>query len=766
MSYSSGLIRLAGFRALTRPRIHNNALRARPLPKTTVRANTVAARDTHSLKKIETLAERLKATEHPPTIHTYYPALIAELKEATKGTPAELVPPPLDEQQLLDILVALGKSAKPADLQRIEEILSDLSGVFNVEPTIEIHTAILRVLIDHANLRTVHRWLLNMPLRPGHFTPTLEQFHMFLESCLELASFKFMRNLVRSMRQAGCKPTNETFSILLRARWELAAQEDKVPHIIVFTTLLDDMKREGLRYDPVIATLLYDGYVERGLPGYAEELRTLYQSQFPDVETSEQQAQAAWHLKLSQTSQRRGAKAAISLFKSFERDGCTASPAALRAILRHSRNLADLRLLESEFGIPATTAHWSILISNNVRTGYMADALAIYEESKKANIPPDAALIAPLVRGLCRTTLKPPTDASIDQALTIYGELANVTPPSVSERDPNKTYDTHSSGPDIDIYQTLLRGLASSANLEKYFPIAKSLMDDMEIRGISTQDSLIASSIIVLLMRHSPDSAEALDVYKRLNSSLDEKGYAIVLNAFCKLSFGDGLQVPSLTSYFGIVRDMRRAGLSITVEVYTIILHQLGIVATQISEHSEDTTSALRDRLVTTTRRTHDLLTLDAAVSPDAHVWNQLMDTYQRLGCFGDAYRVWDLMYLSNRFDHVSVSIILDACGYAGAWQSARQICAKLFRDGFVFNRHNWNTWLECLCRLGKLNDAVKVACLEMGKSQGDVAPDVESARVLIKFSRKTNQQAEVISRIQRYLPDLWTTLPDDLKRP
>jgi len=183
-----------------------------------------------------------------------------------------------------------------------------------------------------------------------------------------------------------------------------------------------------------------------------------------------------------------------------------------------------------------------------------------------------------------------------------------------------------------------------------------------------------------------------------------------------------------------------------------------------MNEPDSDIPEDLRPVIISAVRRAHDLLTLDASLSPDPHVLNQLMDTYQRLRCFGDAYRVWDMMYLSGQFDSVSVSIILDACGWAGTWDIAKQVCLRLSRDKFRFNQHNWNTWIECLCRLGKLNDAVKTVCLEMGREQNDVAPDIDSVRIIVKFARKVNQHELVLSRVRRYLPELWETLPDDLR--
>ncbi|KAF8078886.1 pentatricopeptide repeat-containing protein [Lyophyllum atratum] len=752
MSFSSGLTRLAALRNLTRV-VHH-------APRTlALRANSTVAHDVGVISS--TLVQRLHSRNPISAIHTYYPALVAELQK-TATTSSSKPPPSLTYPQLVTLLDVLATSGRPADLQRIEEILHDMPTMFGFEVTIDIHTVIIRGLIKYGNDHTIHRWLLSMPSRPVPFTPTLEQFHMFLEACLELSPFKFIRHAIRTMRQTGCKPTNETFKYLIHSRWDVATQEQKVPHVAVFSSILDDMKIQNARYDPSIENLLYQNYSDRGFVKWAEEIKAEYHTRFLDVQTLQKTQEIEWNSELSRTAQSQGVKAAIALFsKELEPKGCVPSPEVFRAILRHSRTMDDIRTIQTEFALPLTVDHWSIVITNCVRAGKIADALSIYEDSKTAGVVPDAALVHPLLRALCQTAVKPPTEESLDDALAIYRDLAEVASPSSA---PKETYNEHSVGPDAGIYQTLLRGLASSSNLEKYFPIAKSLLDDMETHKISMTDSFVASSIIVLFMRRADTLSDALDVYYGLRSSLDEKGYAIVLNAFCKLSFGDELHVPSLSSYFEIVKDMRRAGLEITIEVYTILLHHLAATATKLRNPAVQAPAALRDQLIGTTRRVHDFLTLDAAVSPDEQVWNQLMDTYQRLGCFGDAYRVWDTMYLSGRFNHVSVSIILDACGYAGGWQAAKKITTQLFRDRFSFNLHNWNTWIECLCRLRRMNDALKVVCLEMGKNENTVVPDIETARILIKFARRDNQEAIVLERLKRYLPELWTLLPEDLR--
>nr|AAS46735.1 hypothetical protein PDUPA1 [Pleurotus djamor] len=625
----------------------------------------------------------------------------------------------------------------------ITKVANEMTSVFGVELTMSVHDTILRAFIRNGHVNAACNWLQTMPQKPGHHTPTRAQWHLFLENIVNgtlVESFKYLRNVVKTrMRASGCRPSNETYKILIRGRW---ASYTDLPHCVVFKSIVDDIKAEDLPFDASIPALLYTNYAERGFPLYAMEIERHYHQQFPDRPSLEQQ-ERRWVEWLADTAQSDGIKGAIKVFRTLEQEGCTPSPTIIRSLLRHSRHVKDIKVLEQELGIQPNLSLWSIVITNVCRTGNTSAAINIYRECKAAGFLPDAALVGPIIRALCQTSLPQPSDDSVNLALSIYEELAAV--PHDAEDGQIAATTKHSAGPDAVIYQTLLRALATSVDAKAQFPKASALLADMEKRKISLNDSIVATSTIVLLMRNSENLDQAFHFYKSLSSSLDGKGYPIVLNAFCKLSLGPDDHVPSLPRYFEMVNDMRRAGHKMTPEVYTILLQVL-------------------PKLITTVRRVHDHLTLDASLSPDAHLLNQLMDTYQRLGCFGDACRAWEMMYLSGRFDHISVSIILDACGHAGSWQIAKRVCTQLSRDNFLFNQHNWNTWLECLCRLGMLNQAVKVACLEMGVEQDDVVPDVDTARVLISFARKANVQTEVSSRIQRYLPELWEQLPEDLR--
>jgi len=121
-------------------------------------------------------------------------------------------------------------------------------------------------------------------------------------------------------------------------------------------------------------------------------------------------------------------------------------------------------------------------------------------------------------------------------------------------------------------------------------------------------------------------------------------------------------------------------------------------------------------------------------------------------------------MYLTGRFDQVSVNIMLDACAYAGNLDMAKSMLSKLARAGFALDLRNWNTWVECLCRNGRFRQAVDVVCAEMGKN--GMEPDVESIRLLYKFARRNNISSDFLHQIRESLPVLWEHLPEEIQNP
>ncbi|KAF9245788.1 hypothetical protein BU15DRAFT_58749 [Melanogaster broomeanus] len=311
------------------------------------------------------------------------------------------------------------------------------------------------------------------------------------------------------------------------------------------------------------------------------------------------------------------------------------------------------------------------------------------------------------------------------------------------------------------MYGTLLRAMANSVDVQKYSKLAVTLLADMGAREITADGHVAVSSLIVMAMRCSTSFDDALKAYRRVigketPKNIGIKGYQWILHILSRLSFDNQCTLPPIWHYFEIVRDMRQAGLEISPHVYAHLLKRLSHLAEDVSEDQIP-------RIAASVRRVHDHLTLDPSITPDTLLWNELMDAYQRAGLFVEAYRVWEMLLITETYDHASVSIILDACGYGNAWHLAEQVIKKLSARSFSLNQGNWDSYVECMCRNGMLNDAVKFVCMKMGKNQRDVKPNAETVRLLLTFATRTNQQDEVAMRLQRYLPELWKSLPADL---
>jgi len=141
------------------------------------------------------------------------------------------------------------------------------------------------------------------------------------------------------------------------------------------------------------------------------------------------------------------------------------------------------------------------------------------------------------------------------------------------------------------------------------------------------------------------------------------------------------------------------------------------------------------------------------------------MNSYQHLGEFDDALRVFNAAWLSGRSDNVTPIIMFDACGHAGREDVATELWCMLVANGWEFDKRTLDTWVECLCRLGNVEAACRFVCVYMGREssgylgKGDTRPDVQTCLILLKLSWVNGQNVEVKKRIQAHLPHLWNKL-------
>jgi pentatricopeptide repeat protein len=124
--------------------------------------------------------------------------------------------------------------------------------------------------------------------------------------------------------------------------------------------------------------------------------------------------------------------------------------------------------------------------------------------------------------------------------------------------------------------------------------------------------------------------------------------------------------------------------------------------------------------------------------------------------------KLWQMMYLSGRFDQITVNIMIDACGYSGNLRFVRSIISKLLKAGHSLDGQNWDTLVEALCRNHHFGEALEVVCVEMQRH--NLEPGVETIRIFRKFGRKQGVWSLYKPSIASALPDLWNSLPEQLK--
>ncbi|KAF9486296.1 hypothetical protein BDN70DRAFT_869771 [Pholiota conissans] len=720
-------------RGLLRPEARHLVLSSVASASTPCRAYATPSTTTPASNRLDQLVQALKSSEDVSSIHHSYTILAAEARKAN-GVPSTLTSSG-DQDSILPVLQSLAESGKPDDIRVIEQIISDLYPLLNIAPSKNLYTSILQFLVDGGHVRQAHNFLLKIPDLSAQITPDLDQVHIVLDSCNDLPTFNSLVGYMRSMKMV---PTSQTFSTIFHVRSRLAKLQKETPSIKEISALISGCVRQGLTYDPAVVDMIYDIFAASGRYSQASAILDIYQS-----------------ILNSQKSKTDG--------DSSNGDKDERTFAELPIQPRHipeaqeyfPMTYADVQTMLTQQSCRSPKATYSLALTNSLTSGRIEDAIQIYAEAIKAGIKPLESLLSPFLKVLTRDSS---SEEYFDKAIATTRQLADTVvpiPSGSSQPLPGRPY-----GPGLSIYHGLIRALCDAPNTDSYTTIINELLDEMKVRGLPTNTSSHASAKVILDLRRTRDFVKTEDVYHQYRPLLNEYGYLAILKEYCRIAFSGDLEVPIVTEFFSIVQDMRLAKVPITNAVYNTFLHAVGVTGTRIKH-----TGQLK-RLIDSTRRVHDFLTLDASITPDATLWNQLMNTYQRLGCFAEACRLWEVMYLTGRFDQISINIMLDACGFMGNLRVARSMLTKLEKARINLDLRNWNTWVECLCRTGRFEEAIDVVLVKI--RQNGYEPDLQSVRVLLKFARKLPMQgANVVrARVEEGLPNLWRRLPQELKNP
>ncbi|KAH9944227.1 uncharacterized protein BXZ73DRAFT_73795 [Epithele typhae] len=542
----------------------------------------------------------------------------------------------------------------------------------------------------------------------GHMLP---RWRTLLLWAAERKEEQFMTNCFKAVKEAGLVIDAATSANIIATSLQPLPRNGGLPSPEYMKHVIRIMKAYGISYDNDTATLILDRYTE------------------------------ARQRDIGGMSTARDFQKASRTLLRFKQLGLLPTEDVLLALLGDKPSVRSLK-------------HWRQVLSlpSNIRSTFKVleflgkgptpskEVVKFYTDEVSRGVAPTPQTLQIVIQALLSSGLRKPSKETVEQAIGLYNDyITDLRQVSSSEGAPPPPA---SKVPTARTYQLLLRGFASSES-QATLGTSLAIAEDMRLFDIRS-DPETTTSLIIILMRLSATPTEALDMYRALGRPkvigdppvLHEAGYLAVLSAFCSLkTWPRG--IPSPPQYFEIVMDMQKAGFALASKAYTIILRQLALLAAGLPKTDDPDATASRDAVAKAIQRVHNQLTIAAGFTPDVPLWNQLMDTYQRAGRFADALRVWERMFAAGQFSSTTVSVVLDACAYAEAYDAAVRIYTALADTGFPMNVRNWNTFLECLCRLGRLDEAMKVLCLEMVGREDGVVPDMESVRILLKFAAK-----------------------------
>jgi pentatricopeptide repeat protein len=386
-------------------------------------------------------------------------------------------------------------------------------------------------------------------------------------------------------------------------------------------------------------------------------------------------------------------------------------------------------------------------------------ALDAYAEARHRGVIVNVQLAQALIFPLCNAS--PP---QLAPAMGVYADLTSEPVPLKTTRDRDRL---------LELYTTLLRAASRVGSLD----IATRLIKDLRARSLPLPPSG-ATSILIAIMRIAPGHHAAFGIYAHFHAlngaRLSANDYSAILACFLDTKKQSPFAPPKL--YLEIVQDMRRSGFRPDSQVLASLLRSYGARATGVLRSSND--PAFRASHLSWIHKAikdlHIFLRLDELVEVDVPLLNALMDAYSRVGAYTSAFEVWgELVERRAREDPArvkdlygpSISIALDTCGRSDQLGRARRIWAWARHHG-LDNPHTWDTWVECLCRLGKLDEAVDVVCNEMKEQQaGAPRPTKDTLEVLLRFAWSREDLNDVPRRVMQDFPEMWEDVSGLLER-
>ncbi|WVQ96781.1 hypothetical protein IAU59_003888 [Kwoniella sp. CBS 9459] len=436
--------------------------------------------------------------------------------------------------------------------------------------------------------------------------------------------------------------------------------------------------------------------------------------------------------------------------------------------------VSSVEAAERISGTTARTDVWADMVRLYLAEVKQHDALdvavQIYHETLSRGLETSAELAKNLIIPLCNGRQQ----VRLDVAMRIYDEYTSL-PSWMDGRVSPQERERFAS-----VYQYLL--IACARSTPPAVGTAIRLLSDMRTHAIEiTPKNLV--SLLILLMKASNDHTAAFDIYAHFYaldpSAIDEQGYKAILTAYLNLS-SEHSPYPPPEMFVDMMRDMHRAGYQPGSYLLSSLLRQYGHACTRFrrriarsnrSNKADDagvdeneiriSVELQLDSVAQSIRNIHTLIKLDPLISPDIPLLSSLMDAYARVGAFSECFEVWDELVQRRHREPAAtlkqsyaagINVILDACGWSYSLVRGRKAWAWAKRWGLIWEKKQYDSWIECLCRNGQIQEAGSIVLDEMGsatdengKENGNAdgngsrnpESDVDSARIVIRFGRR-----------------------------
>ncbi|CEI90290.1 hypothetical protein RMCBS344292_04618 [Rhizopus microsporus] len=620
----------------------------------------------------------------------------------------------------LVLLVRNGKSRQ--DLDFLKTIIQDMPVRFNVTPVQFEYNALIQAYGIHHSPDKAHQLFNHM--KSMGINPNVYSYNILLKCYKKNNDFTQAELLLKEMENNQLQPDTVTYNTLLQL-WLQCRRYDKI-----FEFYKANNKNQLIR---------------------------------PDVYTLSIVLEAAMQSKHTVI----GDQVFQQLFKREDLD-----TAAMNVMLRYKvDSLDDMLTLYNDLQnrCRADRITFNILLDASLKQGNPSETMMILSQMKRANIDPDIVTYGTWMNHYFRTgDLKSALDlldemlrADIKPTPRVLNSLVNTASSKMASLDHlDRLIDLirpFEDKLDVKAYNSLMGGLARHGRSAQVQGIYDKVFRDNNLQpDIATFTHLIlayinddlledAMEIYYALREHHKKCRDNPKRKAKVFVQLDATFYSILISSLSSFKENEKRVSQRLVAALKLFNDMRPLQIQPSTHIYTAMLHACG---------------QNRDEYVL--EHVYQLIKVDLYLDPDIGIYNALMDAYNRIGDGRTVLDIWQQLVSSAppnvAVDQASVSIVLDSCGHNGYMHRAPSIWNWLKRTGFELNTNNYNSYIECLCRIpGRVGwDRALRLMKEDMRVPGDEISDKplieeKTFNTLISFAKKKQFEESEIKQLEAW---------------